>query len=61
MKNDAIDWEIFRIQAIRAAGLEGHPKANDLYAVAWGSGYPGGRDEVLIHLVDLAEIFLEET
>ena len=57
---DGTDWEIFRIQAIKAAGLEGHPKANELYEVAWGSGHEGGRDEVLIHLVDLAEIFLEE-
>jgi hypothetical protein len=60
LKTDSLDYELFRVQAIRAAGLEGHPKANDLYEVAWGSGWEGGKEEVLCHLCDLAEMLLEE-
>ena len=52
--------ELFRVQAIRAVGLEGHPKANELYAQAWKNGHEGGEDEVLCHLADLAEIELGE-
>ena len=60
MKTDSLDYELFRIQALKAVGLWGHPKANDLYEVAWASGYEGGKDEVLCHLADLAEMWLGE-
>ena len=54
------DYELFRIQAIRAVGLEGHPLANHLYKLAWDYGWQGGLDEVLHQLADLAEMELEE-
>jgi hypothetical protein len=57
---DAIDWELFKIQTIRAAGLEGHPKAEELYAWCWERYGDVGRDEVLNALCDLAEIELEQ-
>jgi hypothetical protein len=56
---DANDYELFRVQAIAAVGLAGHPKANALYALAWEYGWEGGSDEVLNCLADLAEMELE--
>jgi hypothetical protein len=56
----ATDWEIFRVQAIKAAGLEGHPKANELYSEAWNRCGWAGQVEVLICLCDLAEIEISE-
>jgi len=43
----ALDWELFRIQSIKAVGLEGHPAANEAYALAWKLGHEGGVDEIL--------------
>lgn len=56
---DATAWELFRIQAIKAVGLEGHPNADEAYSLAWKHGHEGGRDEVLNHLADIAESILE--
>lgn len=56
----ATEWELFRIQAIKAAGLEGHPKANQLYADTWNMFGWCGKAEVLCALCDMAEIVLEE-
>lgn len=56
---DAVAWELFRIQAIRAVGLEGHPHAAEAYCLAWKNGHEGGRDEVLVHLCGIAEMILE--
>lgn len=56
---NSTDWELFRIQAIKSSGLEGHPKANEAYALAWKMGHEGGMGEVLHDLTDLAEIILE--
>ncbi len=57
---NATDWELFKFQAIRAAGLQGHPKANQLYADAWEMFGEYGKDEVLLGLVEMAEIVLGE-
>lgn len=54
------DWELFRYQAIKAAGLQGHPKANQLYSDAWEMFGQYGKDEVLVGLVEMAEIVLGE-
>ena len=53
------DWEIFRIQAIKAAGLEGHLKANTMYSWCWSVFGHAGKDEVLVALCGLAESILE--
>jgi hypothetical protein len=53
------DWEIFKFQAIKAVGLEGHPNAEAAYQLAWKNGHEGGKDEVLVHLWDIAESILE--
>lgn len=54
------EWELFKFQAIRAAGLQGHPKAERLYADAWEMFGEYGKDEVLLGLVEMAEIVLAE-
>jgi hypothetical protein len=56
----ATEWELFRLQAIRAAGLEGHPKANEAYSHAWNVAGVYGKDEVLLYLVEYSEIVLGE-
>ncbi len=58
---DAADWELFKLQAIRAAGLEGNPKAEELYAWCWERYGSQGKDEVLLALCDLAEVDAEGT
>lgn len=55
----ATDWELFKIQAIKAVGLEGHPRAEESYSLAWKYGFEGGVCEVLIHLDCIAEMILE--
>lgn len=55
---DASEWSLFMVQAIRAAGLDGHPKAKELYELAWENGHEGGKEEVLNHLLDLADMEL---
>ncbi len=52
------DCELFRIQAIKAAGLQGHPKASELFEQAFRNGHEGGVEEILNHLCDLAEMEL---
>ena len=56
----ALDWELFRIQSIKAVGLEGHPAANEAYALAWKLGHEGGVDEILNCFADIAEMILED-
>lgn len=53
--SDAFEYELFRIQAIKAAGLEGNPHANILYEMAWKNAWQFGKEEVLEHLCDMAE------
>lgn len=58
---DAVDWELFRIQTIRAAGLEGHPRANEFYSWCWERyGHYGNdaKEEILHAMCDMAEIEL---
>jgi hypothetical protein len=56
---NATDWELFRLQALKAVGLDGHPNANEAYILAWKNGHEGGREEILNHLADIAESILE--
>lgn len=58
--NLGTEWELFKMQAIKATGLYGHPKAEEAWDLAWQTGHEGGKDEVLIHLADIAEMILEE-
>jgi hypothetical protein len=53
-------WELLRIQAIKAAGLEGHSKANELYYWCWAKFGRYGANEVLCALCDMAEIEIED-
>ncbi len=57
---NAADWDLFRIQAIKAAGLRGHPQADEFYSWCWERYGDQGKDEVLNALCDLAEIELEQ-
>jgi hypothetical protein len=53
-----INWEEFRTDAIKDAGLEGHPKAEYAYVLAWRGGWEGGPLEVMAHLRDIAKMLL---
>jgi hypothetical protein len=53
------DWEEFREDAIKDAGLEGHPKAEEFYVLAWKTGHIGGPREIMAHLRDIAKMNLE--
>lgn len=57
--NNVIDWEKFRGMALVETGLEGHPRADEAYALAWKTGHEGGKEEVLFHLRDIAKMILE--
>jgi hypothetical protein len=52
-------WETFRMDALKDAKLEGHPKADEFYALAWKHGHEGGPYEVMAHLRDIAKMNLE--
>jgi hypothetical protein len=52
--------EIFRNDAIEAAGLTGHPKADKLFHYAWREGHASGRCDVAIILCEIAELMLED-
>lgn len=56
----SIDWELFRVQAIKAAGLEGHWFADEAWALAWKYGHEGGKEEILNSLMDIGEALLED-
>jgi hypothetical protein len=48
--------EEFKADALHDVGLTGHPKADKAYALAWEHGHSGGLSEVLVYLVDFAEL-----
>ncbi len=49
-------FNLFKADAIREAGLEGHPKAHKAFALAWRDGHAEGTRAVFYHLEDLAEL-----
>lgn len=46
----------FHDDAIEAAGLTGHPKAEKAYSLAWQNGHSSGFSEVFYHLKDIADM-----
>lgn len=50
----------FKRDALAEAGLTDHPKADRIYAYAWQEGHAYGCSEVLSHLMDLADLFLDD-
>lgn len=58
---EAVDWELFKSEAIRTVGLENHPNAEAMYAWCWENFGEYGKEEVFIALCDLAEMQREAT
>jgi hypothetical protein len=52
------DYWLLEAQALKAVGLTNHPKAGELYALAWHYGWQGDIEEVVNVLADLAEMEL---
>jgi hypothetical protein len=48
----------FKNDAIREAGLEGHPKAEKCWEKAWETGHSSGNSEILFRLKEFAEVAL---
>lgn len=48
-----------RAEALREVGLEGHPKADRAWELAWEFGCISGWDDVLAHLKALACLILD--
>ena len=48
--------DLFREDAIRAVGLEGHPKAGKAFAYAYEKGHSAGHSEVFSELQDVAAL-----
>lgn len=46
----------FRADALRELGLEGHPKGDRLFDIAWSQGHAAGLHEVLGHMEELADL-----
>lgn len=46
----------FRQDVLREAGMEGHPKADKVYALAWEEGHSAGYSEIAIWVWKLAEL-----
>jgi hypothetical protein len=50
----------FKEELLKRLGLEGHPRANKLYEMAWERGHSSGLSEVVYSAESLAEL-LEKT
>jgi hypothetical protein len=50
--------EIFRSDALKEVGLEGHECADRAYSYAWEQGHSCGYSEVFNYLLDIAEVIL---
>ncbi len=50
----------FKRDALAEAGLTDHPKADRIFAYAWQEGHSAGFHDVLSHLTDLADLFLDD-
>lgn len=48
----------FKIDAIKAVGLEGHPKAERAYEIVWEQHHSRGMFMIFQHLKDLADLLL---
>jgi len=48
--------ELFKKDLFEAYGLEGHPKAERLYEIAWSHGHSSGYYEVLNWFDELSEL-----
>jgi hypothetical protein len=48
----------FKEDALRECGLEGHPKAEKAYSLAWEEGHSLGYGQVLYELQNLADLLL---
>ena len=50
----------FKADAIKECGLEGHPKADKAFSMAWDRGHSAGLPEVYMNLEELADLLLSE-
>lgn len=51
-----LEQVVFKDEALVATGLNGHPKANKAWTLAWDKGHSAGLHEVLDELVTFAEL-----
>ena len=51
---------LFKADAIKEAGLEGHPRAHKAYSMAWQRGHSSGYSDVMSALYEFAELLLED-
>lgn len=58
MKDSSEKWDQFRVEAIRASGLWGHPMADQIYSEAFDRAGEFGIEEVFEHLDMMADIVL---
>lgn len=54
------DYARFEGEALAAVGLEGHPKAGHVFALAWARGHASGFHDVLGCLIDFASLLVED-
>ena len=50
--------ERFKTDVLKEYGLEGHPKADKVFAMAWEEGHSAGYSEVAMWVEQLAELVL---
>lgn len=58
-KEDYRIYNLFKEDALKEVGLLNHPKADKIYNKAWNDGHAYGYGEVLTHLENLAELFID--
>jgi hypothetical protein len=52
--------EEFKQDALKAAGLLGHPKADKAYSMAWADGHSSGYNDVFYYLERFADLLLND-
>lgn len=57
-KNEAKILAQFQIDALKAVGLFGHPKADKVYSLAWERGHSAGFHDIFVNLIELADLVL---
>ena len=57
IENDRL-YQLFKTDAIKEVGLEGHPKADKAFELAWQAGHSFGYEIVFGELENLADLIL---
>lgn len=52
--------DLFQADVLDEVGLKNHPRAHKAFSLAWQQGHANGHSEVFSHLLDIAELLLND-